>query len=549
MFRYQSGGVARDWDTYKKRTERERVLGIPAAWGWFDPVVFMAIITPVYLFFELAFNASLLNTTGTIVSNTDIQNIEHWGRAISGIALALFLWGFFLPFAQKRRIDIRLVAAMLLSILVTSVAFTFHYEKVLLNGQVNHSDPAKLRLAYQIQIAEHEVMTGQLKLDGLPQNFNPKSASAKSFFSIFPFMAKDVKHFSQRARPELIQVIKNQITDGNTKAAAAKQYNKTIYVADQGIANLYRTYVSAERRRAEAINGSPQSAQALWQSLGRQLSARGITPDNVPFADWPAVRNHVLRQGIYVPPGWDPADRNTYVASAETHIEHVANNQFAQFAKELGDPGLGFGLSFYQFSHLTPIINKWRNSLHLKPGQDADLSPTTTFPQWEQEYYAPILEKQIQKRIHQIEQPVSAFAQGGPLYHRGYDAMQAMLAPPMALCFSILGALVHLYKSGKYIMLVRFRSTKRQRRIVKLSMLLLVTMIGFMPFIAKNSISRSPIFTTLIKDAKAQGSTSAKLDSTGITWVVQAQPYFYPMNDLFNRTLKSMGFSYAQFDT
>lgn len=51
----------------------------------------VALLTAIYLCFELAFNARLLDVVGGAASESQIHAIEHFGRSLSGIALALFV--------------------------------------------------------------------------------------------------------------------------------------------------------------------------------------------------------------------------------------------------------------------------------------------------------------------------------------------------------------------------------------------------------------------------------------------------------------------------
>lgn len=57
----------------------------------FHHLLFVIIMTPIYLWFELSFGVTLLDTMGSSVIIDDTKIIEHWGRLISGAAVALLL--------------------------------------------------------------------------------------------------------------------------------------------------------------------------------------------------------------------------------------------------------------------------------------------------------------------------------------------------------------------------------------------------------------------------------------------------------------------------
>lgn len=61
----------------------------------FDYLLFLIVITPVYLWFELSFGVHLLDNIGGNLSIEDPDAVEHWGRLISGMAVSLvFLSGW-----------------------------------------------------------------------------------------------------------------------------------------------------------------------------------------------------------------------------------------------------------------------------------------------------------------------------------------------------------------------------------------------------------------------------------------------------------------------
>ena len=67
-------------------------------------IVPITVLTGVYLAFELSFNARLLDVVGGLPTQTEVKSIEHWGRYISGIALALAIWGtWIMPMGTKNR--------------------------------------------------------------------------------------------------------------------------------------------------------------------------------------------------------------------------------------------------------------------------------------------------------------------------------------------------------------------------------------------------------------------------------------------------------------
>ena len=63
--------------------------------------LFVALLTAIYLCFELAFNARLLDVVGGAASNEQIHSIETFGRALSGVAVALLVLQFLLSMRNR----------------------------------------------------------------------------------------------------------------------------------------------------------------------------------------------------------------------------------------------------------------------------------------------------------------------------------------------------------------------------------------------------------------------------------------------------------------
>lgn len=51
-------------------------------------ILFLIVLTVIYLSFELGFNARLLDVVGSRATPHDIEELEFFGRTLSGIAAA-----------------------------------------------------------------------------------------------------------------------------------------------------------------------------------------------------------------------------------------------------------------------------------------------------------------------------------------------------------------------------------------------------------------------------------------------------------------------------
>src|SRR5690554_1087452 len=55
-------------------------------------LTFLLVATLVYLVVEFAFSAWLIDVLGGPATKDNIKEVEHWGRIISGFAVALMFW-------------------------------------------------------------------------------------------------------------------------------------------------------------------------------------------------------------------------------------------------------------------------------------------------------------------------------------------------------------------------------------------------------------------------------------------------------------------------
>ena len=85
----------------------------------FHHLLFVIIVTPIYLWFELSFGVHLLDSISGTTNVESTIAIEHWGRLISGFAVALlFLNGWV---NQSEKMDTHWAARIVVGIAITLV--------------------------------------------------------------------------------------------------------------------------------------------------------------------------------------------------------------------------------------------------------------------------------------------------------------------------------------------------------------------------------------------------------------------------------------------
>lgn len=109
-------------------------------------LLFVIVLTPIYLWFELSFGVALLDTMGNTVIIDDTRNIEHWGRLISGAAVALLLLSGWIQHWEAQDMSWRKGLPVALGIVLVSMIVTWWAQGRILGFYVERTT-AELRWA------------------------------------------------------------------------------------------------------------------------------------------------------------------------------------------------------------------------------------------------------------------------------------------------------------------------------------------------------------------------------------------------------------------
>jgi hypothetical protein len=205
--------------------------------------------------------------------------------------------------------------------------------------------------------------------------------------------------------------------------------------------------------------------------------------------------------------------------------------------QRLGAP-IALGLSFAEFQRTSSVQQRWQDSLGAP--RDVRLSHDMGFHQFRARIYEPKISSIVATNISNLFQPAETYADGGVHARIGREAMERLLVPPMALAISLLGALYHTFKSLRYLhwSLGPTRGRWWREWIIGFLVLFCVAL----PFWAPNHISQSRAFSHLEAQLISEhGYPIGKMTR----WIIQAQPYFYPLNEAVRRNvLLGLDFGY-----
>lgn len=499
----------------------------------------LTLLTGTYLTFELAFNARLLDVSGGLATVDEVDVIEHCGRFISGIALVLGIWGMkLMPMGVARRWPVGSWFWMLSIAAAIGITAVFFAEKALIDGLTAKSTGEQRRIAAQLTLLSHAILKQQVKVDGI--DLNPEQLNTpegKSFVALFPVLAYSTNDLERKADVAMREVIRTNVVAA--MGSPEDFYNKTYRESVRKMADGYNKYVDGLNEMNRTLEGIPDRQRDAWADYLKSLREHRYTPTTVPRMGWPRVRRDVQAKGVPVGSEWEPSDRASFDAAIRSKVEAEASRRYrssidAQFGAGAAVP---VNLTYEQFLAQPAIQRKWREGLKIRDA-GAVLKPKMTVKEYSAISYDPQLDKAVEDTVRKYKAEAASFDVGGANQEVGEQAMRALLVPPIALGFSLIGAMVHLAKFS--LCLVRFiSSAKKWNRIVVIGSIITIMLSALL---APNAISGSRVFTYFQAQTRNQLGWIAE---RSLTWVVQAQPYGYPINEwVRKRILGDISYGY-----
>jgi hypothetical protein len=208
-------------------------------------------------------------------------------------------------------------------------------------------------------------------------------------------------------------------------------------------------------------------------------------------------------------------------------------------------------LSFDQFERLPVVQKRWHEMLGLPPSA-TKLSYRLTDLPFLQAVYDPVVSTAADQELGKLNKPGRAYDDGGEEETAGRDAIAALIVPPIALVFSIAGALLHIFKSMNYAghlcayHLNSSRARSQRFRPIRHSaftsaIACLVVILAMAAFLLPNEVTNAPLYA-FFDDHVTQKSGS--IAAWTCRWVIQAQPFFWPVNE-FIRTHLLCSFTFG----
>ena len=397
---------------------------------------FLCVLTLCYLVFELAFNARLLDVVGSAADESQVHHIEVFGRSLSGIAAALVVLQVLL--ARRNRRGSPAILGILFWCLVTGVViYGALYE--LVERLATTSSPEFRRQSLNIQLLQRALVDGSAEVDGLGTDPGLLAEpQGKAFLALFPALAVSVERLDEKiaaAKQSLIERALDRQMGG-----------------PQGYAGSWDSALKATREQWQKYRRIPQDLDArvareqdrAWSDYVADLRKRRWTPGSVPgYAHASVLRS--VRNRVPVPADWALDDEAGFREAVAARVRRQAGVGAGDGSVAVHGQHVPPGLGFEDFVRQRGVQLELQDKL--KAPDDVPIAATyADGAAFERLLYRPMLHRLAAQKLRDYESPVADFADGHRLQETGVAAVRAVIVPPIALFFSLLGAIGHASK-------------------------------------------------------------------------------------------------------
>lgn len=521
----------------------------------------LIVLTIVYLCFELGFNARLLDVVGGNVDPKAVEDVEFYGRSLSGIAAALvvfqLMWRRQLHnrTSQPKPISDGPSWKKIIFWCIFTATLVFMVLKTFVTVLVNTRDGEFRRMAFSTTLMQRSLVGGSLQLQGLvddPALF--AKPEGKAFLALFPFLAVSVGHLDERMEPA-----KEQLINFNVRkvAGGAAGYYEGYQKAIGEVQDKWKLYAG---QIPDDDPGLRDKQESSWNDYRQSLSRHGWQPHSVPARRRAAVVNNV-RKKVAVPANWHPADQITFRAAVKRRYVSEAASKGVTVRGDRIPPGL----SFPAFVARPGIQAELRDALHLP--NSAQVQSAYGSPAEFSRLFDQFAARQTQEKLVEYRASRTDFEGGGKYFAEGKEASRAAIVPPVALFFSLLGAIGHFSKllyliaTVGLLVLAARRGEKpgadgalsRRSAWIATGVLASAFLGTWGIFtIADNNVTRSELFRQMLDwnrrtdDDSTRWAIAGKSLLANFTHVVAVgQGYSYPVNEAIrNNILQGMEYGY-----
>lgn len=508
-------------------------------------ILFLIVLTVIYLAFELGFNARLLDVVGSRATPHDIEELEFFGRTLSGIAAALVV----LQLMSTRRLATggRPSTLKIAVACVVTALLVFSAIKLLVNVLVDTRDGEFRRIATNAGLLQRSLVQGDLQLDGLVDDDDVYARpEGKAFLAVFQVLLSNIDNLDEKVEPKKRQVIR---TDLQRQMKTFTFDGREVRMTAPGIRGYHQVYTSVMGSVAERWKkyagvpvasdiGLAREQDRAWGDYRRSLSRRGWTPDNVP-ARYKGRLVQDVRKRIPVPGDWQPHDRATFNEAVAQQYWRTMRSRTVHVEGDAIPPGLA-----YEDFVARPGVQKLLRQALMVPAT-MNVAPNYTDVAGFKRLYEGMLDRAVDEALPRFSASSADFGRGGLHDKLGEDAARAAIVPPVALLCSLLGAVGHfaklLYLIAKLVVWLRTPAGQQPGRTATraagLALVLTLACVWTAFSFMQNGVTRSELFQQMSRveggsqDESIGQALRRRVLANVAHVVVVGQAYTYPFNE------------------
>lgn len=489
------------------------------------PATLVLLLTLGYLGLELPFSAHLLDIVGTTSDPATIHNTEIVGRLISGLAAALLFWGLVL-IPRMYQLGIFMTPLLCLSSGVVITAGVYIGQAQLVDWLVESTTAEKRQTAFGVLMFTTQIQKDQADIRELPLGGEKLGTpEGKTFIAILPALAASQEDIRQRMLPSARSFAAIPVMQQIGSPSAF--YNRAYVQALKDFHQQYLQYRKGVDDLNKGFDGVDREAEKAYVRFKKNMEKRllhGPPPERYRNL----IRRDVRNEGVPVPESWDCWSRGPFIKAATEEGYSEARQRFRQATIRAAGTALPPNLMrFEDFLKYPAIQKEWRGRIGLR--KNVSLSLGVTQDEFERQVYRVLVAEAVDQQIARLDAGVQEFEEGGRYYDDGMRAIRGLIVPPIALAFSLIGALTHIVKSMVTIALVVAPQLSLTRQLfLAVFGLFCASMTVWIP----NSLTQAPAYSRMMTAARDSMGWSP---SFMLRWVIHTQPLLYPVNDSVRR--------------
>ncbi|MBH0019815.1 carboxypeptidase regulatory-like domain-containing protein [Pseudoalteromonas sp. SWXJ133] len=230
----------------------------------------MLLLSTLYLLPEAIFNAQLVSLVGQgSPSAEDLEHLEIYGRAVSGVGVALLLADF-LPKAMVAKVGRGIISLIALICLVWPVVF-YGQKYVIEKTLIEPSSAEQRQFAVYSAALRDALAINSIKINGLDYKADELHSSENlTFLALFGGLL-----YSDAALSDNLEQDKRKIIASFVQKKAYQDFDQHYTQYSQlynELVGQYKMYANGSKKYNQTLAGIDQREQGYWQQIEQQVN-------------------------------------------------------------------------------------------------------------------------------------------------------------------------------------------------------------------------------------------------------------------------------------